>query len=104
MNELLGCLNSLKGMLVEEQISNPMASATINDLMNAALISSNQNLGMVNITDTMKQELINGVDSIKVIVCTEAFNFYDTHDFEPTPEVVPIMRDIVEVAADNGLL
>lgn len=33
---------------------------------------------------------------IRNIIATEAFSYYEDHEFEPTPEVIPLMRVVVE--------
>jgi hypothetical protein len=81
-----------------------MITVKMNDLMTAAVTISGQKIGMTNLTDTMKQELISGIDSVKDIVCVQAYKFYSKVDFDDTPDVVELMRDVVSAAADHGLL
>lgn len=102
--ELMAAMMSLKGLVAEDQITDPLMTARFNDLMSAMLAVNNNKVGMTNITETMKQELLNGVNAIKSTVCVKAFNYYEENDFEPTPEVVPLMIDVVETAALAGLL
>lgn len=103
VGELLTCMNSLKSMLIDEQFSNAYLTATINDVMSALIAISSNNIGMTNITEAMKQELVSGVDKINSIVCTTAFKFYEENDFEPTDNIVPVMNEVVKSAAENGL-
>lgn len=103
VGELLTCMNSLKSMLIDEQFSNAYLTATINDVMSALIAISSNNIGMTNMTEAMKQELVSGVDKINSIVCTTAFKFYEENDFEPTDNIVPVMNEVVKSAAENGL-
>lgn len=89
-------------MLTEEQINDPMVTVSMNDLMGATLVVQRNCGGMVNLTDTMKQELIEGMKSLKSAVANAAFHYYEIHDFEPKPEVIPLMRDVVETFVEDG--
>lgn len=104
MNELLTCLNSVQKMMTNEQVSDALTSAVLNDLMGATLTVTSQTVGMKNITDTMKQELISGVLSVKSSIAEVAFFYYSKHEFEDDPAIVPLMRDVVEMVAEKGLL
>lgn len=101
--ELLTCMNSLKSMLIEEQFNDAYLTATINDVMSALITISGSNIGMTNMTEAMKQELVSGIDKINSIVCTKAFKFYEENDFEPTDSIIPVMNEVVKSAAENGL-
>lgn len=88
--------------MTDEQIHDPLITVTLNDLM-SGMISVNENVvGMTNLTETMKQDLISGVSRVKSYVANAAYNYYSMNDFEPTPEVIPLMRDIVECYAEDG--
>lgn len=89
-------------MLAEEQISDPMVTVSMNDLMGATLVVQKSCSGMINLTDTMKQELIEGIKTLKSAVANAAFHFYEIHEFEPRPEVIPLMRDVVETYVEDG--
>lgn len=96
-------MNSLKSMLIEEQFNDAYLTATINDVMSALITISGSNIGMTNMTEAMKQELVSGIDKINSIVCTNAFKFYEENDFEPTDSIIPVMNEVVKSAAENGL-
>lgn len=86
----------------EEQIYDPLITVTLNDLL-SAMISVNENsAGMMNLTETMKQDLIGGVARVKSYVAHAAYGYYSVNEFEPTPEIIPLMRDIVECYAEDG--
>ena len=58
--------------------------------------------GIICLSDTMKQTLVSGIESIKFQVASAAFAYYSAVDFEPTPEVIPLMRDVVQTYSDGG--
>lgn len=60
--------------------------------------------GALVLTDTMKTALVNGVSELLQIVQLKAFEYYKYNDFEPTPEVIPVMRDVVKTALANGAI
>lgn len=104
MNELLTCFRSLKDMLNDEQINDPMVTVRMDDLMRATLVVMDTSIGMTNLTEEMKSSLIDGVNEIKTGVCIEAYNYYCVTEFEPTDQTRSIFLEIAEVAAQNGLL
>ena len=102
MTEVLTCLTSAKSMMTEVQVMDAETTVAMNDLMSAVITVHNSSKGMVNLTDTMKQELISGFKTLKLAVCKAAYKYYSSHEFEDTPEVIPLMREVVEVYAENG--
>ncbi len=102
MAELFAVMTNLRDMLMDEQITNPIVMLRMNDLLSAILTVQKNTVGMECITDTMKQELISGVESMKYEICSDAVNYYKKTDFEETPEVVAGMKDIVECYLENG--
>ena len=50
------------------------------------------------ITDTCKSALVEATVKLRGTIRMKAFDFYKTNDFEPTEEVIPIMRGVVEEA------
>lgn len=57
---------------------------------------------MVNLSEAMKQGLIDGVMKVRNAIACLAFDYYDDHEFELTPEVIPLMRTVVEGYAASG--
>lgn len=102
MNELMGCIKSAEAMCTEAQIFDIQVKATFSDLMAAVVAVKSQSTGMMMLTDVMKQTLVSGVVQIKEHVCIKAYGYYEEHDFEDTPENVPIFRDIVMTYAEAG--
>ena len=71
------------------------------DLLGA--ISTAQALsGMSNLTDKMKQTLIDGVLTMKTALCGIAYDYYSMHDFEVTDAIVPVMREVVQTKLLGG--
>lgn len=75
----------------------------INDIMRAiGIINSTQ--GMVVLTETMKKTLVDGLTEIHDAICLRAFEYYKVTDFEPTEQIIPVMRRVVEVALEKGVI
>ena len=102
MSELLTLLTSLRAMLNADQVQDTMVQVKMMDLLSSVVQIQKSAQGIMTLTDNMKQGLIDGVNSVKDSVCVEAFKFYRTNDFEPTPEVIPVMREVVERYAQCG--
>lgn len=88
--------------MTEEQINDAMASVTMTDMIRSVLSVQTADIKMVNLSEVMKQGLIEGVMKIRNIIATEAFSYYEDHEFEPIPEVIPLMRVVVEGYAASG--
>lgn len=89
-------------MIVNEQLSDPMITVTMNDLMGAVLAAEKGSSGMTNLTDTMKQELIAGMRTMKTYLAEAAYKYYSDVDFEDTSENVTLMRDVVQCYVESG--
>lgn len=88
--------------MTEEQINDAMASVTMTDMIRSVLSIQTADIKMVNLSEVMKQGLIEGAMKIRNIIASEAFGYYEYHEFEPTPEVIPLMRVVVEGYAASG--
>lgn len=75
----------------------------INDIMRAIGIINNTQ-GMVVLTETMKKTLVDGLTEIHDSICLKAFEYYKVTDFEPTEQIKPVMRRIVQVALEKGVI
>ena len=60
--------------------------------------------GTLYITERMKEALVSGVEDLQAEICLLAFEYYKVNDFEPTETIIPIMRQVVTVAAQKGLV
>lgn len=79
----------------------PMEKAIIRDLLNAVNLALDTQ-GMLNLTDTMKTSVVDGIQELYNAIALKAFEYYKVNDFEPTEEIIPIMRKVVEVAVKKG--
>lgn len=89
-------------MLAEEQINDSIVEVTLKDLMSSTLSIMHSDLKLQNLTDTMKQELISGVINIRNAVAIPAYSYYRNTEFEDTPDIIPLMRSVVEGYAQSG--
>lgn len=60
--------------------------------------------GILNLSDQMKVSIVSGITTIKELICVKAFKFFRTTEFDVTDEIIPVMREIVAVALDKGLI
>jgi hypothetical protein len=58
-------------------------------------LTSTENLG--NIPDNIKQKIIRNVYIIKTEIAKLAYTHYRFNHFEPTEDVIPIMREVVMI-------
>ena len=83
--------------------NDPQITVKIRDVMEA-LEEVKTLKGALVLTDTMKNALVSGVDELLQVIQLKAFEHFKYNDFEPTDEVVRIMRGVVKTALDNGLI
>lgn len=86
-----------------ESEDDPELSAALRDTLESTLVISST-AGLQYLSDTMKNALSEGLNTLKANICMKAFEYFKLHDFEPTPDVVPIMRSVVQVALEKGAL
>lgn len=65
------------------------------DLLEALVTAQSLN-GMKNLTDKMKQMIVDGVRTMKHELCVGAYDYYSTHEFEVTDSLIPTMREVVK--------
>lgn len=89
---------------VSDRIGNEQSlsfKTTKDDLLQAILVV--QEMKSVSyLNDSIKQTLIEGFKSLKVDVARLAYPYYSLVDFEPTEEVIPLMRDVVKMYSQGG--
>lgn len=61
-------------------------------------------VGSVYLPDAARDTLVSGINSLRDAICLEAFEYFKWNDFEPTPEVVKIMKSVVQVALRRGVI
>jgi hypothetical protein len=54
------------------------------------------------LSDNAKSILVDGLSSLKFEVAQLAYDYYSMHDFEPTEEIIPVMRDVVRTYSQGG--
>lgn len=101
LDEMQTSLISLRKRLEKEE--DPMMMNKLNDLMIAVNDIKKTN-GLISLTDNMKQVCVDGVRDLADDIAIKAFYYFKTHEFEPTQQIIPIMRRVVEVALERGEL
>lgn len=56
------------------------------------------------IPDAARDALVEGIQNVKESIGLQAYDYYKFHDFEPTASIIPIMRDVVRIAAMKGVI
>lgn len=69
-----------------------------------AIAEVNNVQGILVLTDAMKQALVSGVTDLLNTLQLLAFDYFKYNDFEPTDEVIPIMRNVVATALARGVI
>lgn len=69
-----------------------------------AIAEVNNVQGILVLTDAMKQALVNGVTDLLNTLQLLAFDYFKYNDFEPTEEIIPIMRNVVATALARGVI
>lgn len=75
----------------------------VNDIMRAIGVI-NQTQGLQVLTETMKNTLIDGLTEILEAICLKAFDYYKVNDFDCNDQTRPVMRKVVQVALEKGVI
>lgn len=86
-----------------ERENNREITIRIRDIMEAAIEVRNAT-GLTFLTDDMKNAITSGIHELLSHIRILAFNYFKINDFEPTPEIIPIMRGVVEEALLKGVV
>lgn len=54
------------------------------------------------LTDAARDAIVEGINFLQDAISMQAFDFFKMNDFEPTDQIIPLMRDVVRVAAMKG--
>lgn len=101
VDEVQRSLISIQKMLENEH--DPEQMNILNDLMSSILdIKSTQ--GLTNLTGSMKDTLSGGIKELQDTVSLKAFEYFKVHEFEPTKQIIPIMRTVVSACLEKGVL
>lgn len=102
LDEIQMIVVGINKKLESEYASNPILSARVTDLQ-SGIISIKDTPGLQVLTEQMKQALVSGIVALRDELCLKAYFYFRTHDFEPTPKVIKVMRTVVEVALAKGV-
>lgn len=69
-----------------------------------AIAEVNNVQGILVLTDAMKQALVSGVTDLLNTLQLLAFDYFKYNDFEPTEEIIPVMRNVVATALARGVI
>lgn len=100
MDEIQSSMVQLSKILKQQSV---MVQAQIRDVLEA-LEAIKTVQGLLYLTSDMKQALTDGVSALKCTLQLEAFEFFKTNDFEPTEQIIPVMRGIVSAALESNLI
>lgn len=84
-----------------EKEDHPEITMRIRDVMTSTT-EIKETKGIINLTDAMRNSLTSGIAELQDAICLLAFEFFKTNDFEPTPQIIPIMRQVVKTALAKG--
>ena len=60
--------------------------------------------GILFLTDTMKLQINSGIEELLSELRLLAFDHFKTNEFEPTEQLIPVMRSIVKEALAKGVI
>lgn len=101
MGELQNLLVSLRKRLENE--NNLELTTAINDMM-LGVNQVKQIQGIQFLPEKMKDSLVEGVIKIQRMISMKAFTYFQVNEFEPTEQIIPIMRTVVRIAYEEGAL
>lgn len=94
-------MQGIQTLLKDDNI--PSVNTRLDDIMRAIMdIKSTPNL--LYFTDGMKQVIVDGFMSIEADVAIKAFDYFKYNDFDDTEQIRSVMRRVVEIALDKGVL
>ena len=101
LSDMFQNLQTIKQRLANEKDS--LLATRLNDVMScyASIVDVK---GLTNLTGDMKEAIVSGLMELRTNICLLAYSYFTTHDFEPTDEIVKIMRSVVECAIKEGVL
>lgn len=86
-----------------ENEKNHELTVRIRDILEAVEVVKSTT-GMQFLTDTIKTTLNSGVSELVSILRLLAFEYFKTNHFEPTEEIIPVMRGVVGEALAKGVI
>ena len=86
-----------------ENEKSPAITVIIRDILEAVqVVKSTQ--GILFLTDTMKLQINSGIEELLSELRLLAFDHFKTNEFEPTEQLIPVMRSIVKEALAKGVI
>ena len=86
-----------------ENEKSPAITVRIRDILEAVqVVKSTQ--GILFLTDTMKLQINSGIEELLSELRLLAFDYFKTNEFEPTEQLIPVMRSIVKEALAKGVI
>lgn len=83
--------------------NNTLVTVRIRDILEAVqVVKSTQ--GILFLTEMMKDQINSGIQELLSCIRLAAFEYFKTHDFEPTPQIIPVMRSVVKEALSKGVI
>lgn len=81
----------------------PLELSIISDVLQAIDLAQ-KTPGLLYLTDEMKNAMIDGINELRSSIAVKAFNYFIVNEFEPTEAIIPLMRDVVKMCLDKGVI
>lgn len=81
--------------MLKDQLVDPMMTAKLGKIRDSVIELSNITGNITVIPEEVKDSLISELKEIQKYVADNAYEWYSTHEFEDTPQVVTLMREVV---------
>ena len=79
-----------------------MLKARIDDILSCYTLAK-ERPNLTNLTEDMKSAMVGGLMELRSECCILAYYYFQTNDFDESPQIIPIMRSVVEVAIERGV-
>jgi len=93
--QLVNSLTSITALLKDD-----ILTSQITDLINAVNIIKDS--GVSYMSAEMKSTIVDGIRDLRSEVCSQIFDFYSEHDFEPTEQLIKTMTGVVKTCLESG--
>lgn len=88
-------LTALQRIMLKDQLVDPMMTAKLGKIRDSVVELSNMTGNITVIPGEVKDSLISELKEIQKYVADKAYEWYSTHEFEDTSQVVTLMREVV---------
>lgn len=99
--EIQSIVFQLKKKLNEE--NDPAITSRLRDILEAIDLAQSTP-GLLFLTDAMKTAITDGIIELNVLICMKAFQYYKTRDVVVNPQTIPLLRTVVSVALNEGVV